>query len=292
MPPLTVIVCAKDEEPHIADCIDSIFSQDYPRDKYSVIAVNDRSEDGTGAILDERAARYGSLRVIHLETCPENVSPKKNAIAQAIKYCKTEFIVATDADAQHREQWLRSCALCYDKLGASTGLSMFKKDTYTSAWERTWQSMQTLENLSHNVVIAGAMVNGFAITANGNNMLYRKELFREQNALKNDVVTGDDSDIIYEAQRRGYDVVFNAHPASVVRLVPEESIPAVINQRIRWASHIMKATLPVIVLGLTVFFFLLRSFLCHYLRFSGLGFSGTGADFCSLRRYVTFHICW
>jgi len=116
-------------------------------------------------------------------------------------------------------------------------------------------------------VIAGAMANGFGITANGSNMLYRKELFLKQSVLKNDVVTGDDSDIIYEAQRQNYDVVFNSHPDSVVKLVPETSIKGVVNQRIRWASHVMKATFGVIVLGLTVFFFYLSTLLLPFLAF-------------------------
>lgn len=130
--------------------------------------------------------------------------------------------------------------------------------------------MQTLENLSHNVVIAGAMANGFGITANGSNMMYRKELFNDNKALKDHVVTGDDSDIIYEAQRRGMDVSFNTHPSSIVHLVPETSIKGVVNQRIRWASHVMKATFPVIVLGLTVFFFYLSTLLLPFLAFADL----------------------
>ena len=51
--------------------------------------------------------------------------------------------------------------------------------------------------------------------------------------------------------------MFNVHPESVVRVIPEPTIKDVINQRIRWASHTMKATLPVVILALTVFFFYL-----------------------------------
>lgn len=268
MPPLTVIVCAKDEEKYIEKCITSILDQDYPKAKFSIIAVNDRSEDNTGKILDAMSVRHEQLHVLHLDSCPSDVSPKKNAISQAIKVCDTEFIVATDADAQHPTKWLRSYgSMCYDKLGAATGMCMYKKDSFRSKWEETWQSMQTLENLSYGMVIAGAMVNGFAISAYGGNMMYRKELFIDDNALKKGIVTGDDSDIVYEAQKQKYDVVFNAHPESVVRVVPENSIKDVVNQQIRWASHTMKATLPVVFLGLTVFFFYLATLLLPFLAF-------------------------
>ncbi len=271
LPELTVVVCAKDEEEHIENCVRSINSQDYPPEKFSVIAVNDRSGDRTGEILNVLAGEQRNMKVLHLSSCPAGISPKKHAITKALEHCETEFIVATDADAQHEPQWLRSYgSLCREELGAATALSVFRKKHYRSPWERIWQSMQTLEALSHNVVIAGAMGHGFAITANGNNMMYRKDLFRDGKVLKGDVVTGDDSDIMYEAQRRGYEVEFNAHPASVVKLVPEDSIGAVINQRVRWASQILKATFPVVVLGLTVFFFYLSTILLPFLAIADL----------------------
>jgi len=268
LPELTVVVCAKDEEPYIEKCIRSIYAQDYPKEKYSVIAVNDRSEDRTPEILEKLANEFSSLRVIHLNSCPDNVSPKKHAISKALEICQTDFVVATDADVLHQTQWLRSYgSMCDDKLGAATGICLFAKEEFKSCFERTWQSMQTLENLSHNVVVAGAMVNGFTITANGGNMLYRRELFQKGQPLKSHVVTGDDSDIMFEAQRRNYQVMFNAHPASVVHTVPEDTIKGVINQRVRWASHVMKATFPVILLGLTVFFFYLSLIIFPLLAF-------------------------
>ncbi|MBW6458184.1 MAG: glycosyltransferase [FCB group bacterium] len=256
LPELTVVVCAKDEERYIEACIRSIFAQDYPKEKFSVIAVNDRSEDHTPDILEKLAAEYSSLSVIHISECPEGISPKKNAIYKAMEICRTEFVVATDADALHMEQWLRSYgSLCGPKLGASTGISIFSKDTFSSKWERTWQSMQTLESLSHNVMVAGAMSNGFAITANGNNMLFRKDLLVNDKAFQDHVVSGDDSEIVFEAQRRQYEVVFNAHPHAVVRLVPQKTIRDVINQRVRWASNITRSTVPVAILGTLVVLF-------------------------------------
>ncbi|MDD3095128.1 MAG: glycosyltransferase [Candidatus Neomarinimicrobiota bacterium] len=269
LPALSVLICARNEEASVEACIRSVFAQDYPSEKFSVVAVNDRSEDATPQILEKLSQEFSRLHVLHLDSCPPGVSPKKHAISRGLEYCDTEFIVATDADALHQPQWLRSYgSICNEKLGAATGLSIFRKETYRSGWERSWQSMQTLEALSHNVVIAGAMAHGFAITANGNNMMYRKSLFNGDTVLKNHVVTGDDSDIVYESQRRGYDVLFNAHPVSVVRLKPESGVGAVINQRVRWASHVMKATLPVRILGLSVFFFYLSTILLPFLAFA------------------------
>ncbi|MCK4530516.1 MAG: glycosyltransferase [Candidatus Marinimicrobia bacterium] len=259
MPPLTVIVCAKDEEEHIEKCINSILDQDYPKNKFNIIAVDDRSDDSTGSILDKLSDDNTQLNVLHIETCPSGFAPKKHAIIKAMEYCETEFVVATDADTLHDKEWLRSYgSLCNDKLGAATGICIYTKDKFKSKWEKTWQSMQTIENLSYNVVIAGAMAQGFAITAYGGNMLYRKDLFNN-NALKKNIVSGDDSDIVYEAQKQNLDIIFNSHPASVVRLVPEDSIKGAINQHVRWSSKVLKATVPVVIMMLTIFFFYLST---------------------------------
>lgn len=63
-PPVTILIPAKDEGPAIKRCIDSALAQDYPN--FNIIAINDRSTDDTGAILDELATHYPRLRVIHI----------------------------------------------------------------------------------------------------------------------------------------------------------------------------------------------------------------------------------
>lgn len=267
MPTLTVIVCAKDEEDHIKMTINSILAQDYPKDKFSIIAVNDRSVDETGNILSRMEKENDILNVLHIRECPKDISPKKNAISQAIKLCNTDYVVATDADTLHHKSWLRSYgSMAEKKLGAATGICIYKKEKYSSKSEEIWQSMQTIENLSYNVVIAGAMANGFAITAYGGNMFYKKNLFKG-NALKKHIVSGDDSDIVYEAQKAGLEVKFNSHPASVVKLVPESTIKGVINQHVRWASKVLKATFPVVLMMIAIFTFYLSTFVFPFLGF-------------------------
>ena len=50
---MTILVPAKDEEGGIAGCIERIAEQEYPN--FDIIAVDDRSTDRTGVILDEMA---------------------------------------------------------------------------------------------------------------------------------------------------------------------------------------------------------------------------------------------
>ena len=62
---VTVVLPVYKVEPWLRDCLDSVLSQSLK--EIEIIAVDDASPDGCGAILDEYAARDSRLKVIHLE---------------------------------------------------------------------------------------------------------------------------------------------------------------------------------------------------------------------------------
>ena len=64
MAAISVIVPVYDVAEYLPGCLDSILTADAGLE---VIAVDDASPDGSGAILDERAAADPRLRVVHLE---------------------------------------------------------------------------------------------------------------------------------------------------------------------------------------------------------------------------------
>ncbi|MGW1285377.1 bifunctional glycosyltransferase/CDP-glycerol:glycerophosphate glycerophosphotransferase [Streptomyces sp. NPDC002586] len=68
MPRFSLIVPCFRAQGFLRECLDSVLSQSFG--DFELIAVDDRSPDGTGAILDEYAARDPRVRVLHL---PENV---------------------------------------------------------------------------------------------------------------------------------------------------------------------------------------------------------------------------
>jgi glycosyltransferase involved in cell wall biosynthesis len=66
-------------------------------DNYEIIVTNDGSSDYTGAILDEMAARYPELRVIHhTENCGYGA-----ALRSGFSAAKKEWVFYTDGDAQY-----------------------------------------------------------------------------------------------------------------------------------------------------------------------------------------------
>ncbi|MHA5049786.1 bifunctional glycosyltransferase/CDP-glycerol:glycerophosphate glycerophosphotransferase [Streptomyces sp. SD15] len=92
MPRFSIIVPVFKVQGFLRECLDSVLDQSYP--DLEVIAVDDCSPDGCGAILDEYAARDPRVRVLHL---PRNVGlgPARNA---GMPYATGDFLFFLDSD--------------------------------------------------------------------------------------------------------------------------------------------------------------------------------------------------
>ena len=96
LPALSIVSAARNEAPRIEGAARSLLAQDYPA--LQVIAVDDRSEDGTGAILDGMAAEDPRLRVLHVRELPEGWLGKCHALDRGVAASSGEWILFTDGD--------------------------------------------------------------------------------------------------------------------------------------------------------------------------------------------------
>ena len=104
-PSLSVIVPACNEAQHIEAAIRSILAQDYP--DLEIIAINDRSTDPTGEILNRIADTHSQLQVLHIRNLPAGWLGKVNAMHQGVQRAKGEWLLFTDADVHFRPGALR-----------------------------------------------------------------------------------------------------------------------------------------------------------------------------------------
>jgi Glycosyltransferase like family 2 len=95
-PALSVIFAARDEAPAIERAVRSILAQDYPALK--VVAVDDRSSDDTGIILDRMAAEDSRMRVVHIRELPPGWLGKTHALHVAAQGETSPWLLFTDAD--------------------------------------------------------------------------------------------------------------------------------------------------------------------------------------------------
>src|SRR6266480_4670548 len=139
-PFVSVLVPARNEQHRVlADCIRSILAQDY--EWFEVIAVNDRSTDATGAILETLAKSNDRLRVIEGEEPPAGWLGKPYAMQQALNHAGGEWILATDADMIFDRAALRT-AMDRTLAGKGDAMTLIPHFEAGSFWERvmipTW----------------------------------------------------------------------------------------------------------------------------------------------------------
>lgn len=99
-PPVSVVVAARDEAPHIAAAVLSMLDQNYPA--LELVAVDDRSTDGTGEILDRLADLDPRLSVIHVDTLPAGWLGKNHALQRGADAATGSLLLFTDADVVMR----------------------------------------------------------------------------------------------------------------------------------------------------------------------------------------------
>jgi glycosyltransferase involved in cell wall biosynthesis len=99
MPSLTIVVPARNEQAEIEPALRSLLELYYPR--YEVVAVNDRSTDHTGQIMERLAAEpsaQGRLRVVHVQDLPAGWLGKVHAMWLGAQQACSEWLLFTDAD--------------------------------------------------------------------------------------------------------------------------------------------------------------------------------------------------
>jgi cellulose synthase/poly-beta-1,6-N-acetylglucosamine synthase-like glycosyltransferase len=97
-PALSVILAARDEERSVGESLPSMLAQVYSG-MIEVLAVNDRSTDRTGEILEELATKHPDrLRVLDVESLPDGWLGKTHALYAGATQARGEWLLFTDAD--------------------------------------------------------------------------------------------------------------------------------------------------------------------------------------------------
>lgn len=104
-PLLSIIFAARDEAEKLPAALATLLAQDYPN--YEVIAVNDRSQDQTPAILHQFERISQNLKVINIGQLPPGWLGKPHALVAGFERSRGEWIVFTDADVHFAPDVLR-----------------------------------------------------------------------------------------------------------------------------------------------------------------------------------------
>ncbi len=94
-PTVTVLVPMHNEENVAADVLQALVDCDYDWNRLEILAIDDRSEDRTGDIIDEFAAKYPVIKALHRQ---KGAGGKGAALKDASAQARGEILLLFDAD--------------------------------------------------------------------------------------------------------------------------------------------------------------------------------------------------
>jgi hypothetical protein len=130
-PRLSVIIAACNEAETIEPALRTLLAQDYP--DLEIIAVDDRSTDATGEVLDRLARDDTRLVVRHVRALPDGWLGKLNAMDQGARAASGELLLFTDADVHFAQGSLRT-AVAYALQRNFDHLTIVPRTLSSSFW--------------------------------------------------------------------------------------------------------------------------------------------------------------
>ena len=137
LPPLTVVVPARDESANIGPCVRSLLTQQYPTERLRIVVVDDDSRDDTATIVAAMVASDSRIKLLSAPPLPPGWKGKAHACWYAVQEvpADTEWLCFLDADVRAHPLALAS-AVQLAQAGALDLLSLAPRHELGSLAER------------------------------------------------------------------------------------------------------------------------------------------------------------
>ncbi|MEF3077468.1 glycosyltransferase [Winogradskyella poriferorum] len=205
--PLSVIICAKNEEENLKRNLPYILEQDYSN--FEIVLVNDSSSDDTLEVMERFEANNKNVKIVDVKSNEAFWGNKKYALTLGIKASSNDFLVFTDADCKpNSNNWLAQISSKFSNQKAIVlGYGAYAKKKYSilNALIRFETIITALQYFSYAKL-------GLPYMGVGRNMAYRKELFFNNNGFNGhmSIKSGDDDLFINEvANANNTDICFS-----------------------------------------------------------------------------------
>jgi glycosyltransferase involved in cell wall biosynthesis len=229
--PVSIIICAHDEEQNLRELIPLLLSQNHP--EFEIIIVDDRSNDGTFDFLLQETAKDHRLRMVHVNRTPTLFNNKKYALTLGIKAAKYEWLLLTDADCRPvSKDWISSFSKHFSNTTQFIlGFSPYEfKPGFLNAFIR------------YETLVSGIQYISFALLGSpymgvGRNLSYRRSKFLDVKGFNNFTkVTGGDDDLFVNQHARKINTAVCIEPNAIVTSIPKTTFRTFYDQKIRHLS--------------------------------------------------------
>lgn len=227
--PISVIVCAKNEEENVKNFIPLLAEQDYP--DFEIVLIDDASSDDTLEVFEEFEKRYPNVRLVKVKNNEAFWGNKKYALTLGIKAAKKEYLLFTDADCYPASKdWItamssqftlhRTIVLGYggyEKIANSFLNKIIRFETLLTAIQYfSWAKL------------------GLPYMGVGRNMAYKKEEFFNVNGFIEHIqIRSGDDDLFINQAANGKNVSIAYTPESFTYSKPKTSFKDFFTQKRR-----------------------------------------------------------
>lgn len=229
--PVSVIICARNEEENLEKNLPSVLTQDYP--DYEVIVVNDCSEDETEFVLERFQKKYKHLKTTTIKPDEKFYHSKKLALTIGIKAAKNEFLLLTDADCvATSKKWIKQMQANFtEKKEMILGYGGYIRE------KKLINNLIRFDTLFIALQYLTFALSKRAYMGVGRNLAYRKSLFFKHKgfAQHNHIESGDDDLFISQAATK-HNVAIEISKESITRSEAEQSFGSWFKQKKRHTS--------------------------------------------------------
>ncbi len=197
--PLSVILCARNEEENLLKNLETVLNQDYPT--FEVIAVDDASTDNSLHVLKAFQKSHPQLKIVTVLENERYILSKKYALTLGIKAAQYEHLVLTDADCRPMSsEWLK-CMSSFYVAGKNMvlGFGGYKRD------RGVLNALIRLDTAQIALNYMGMARIGMPYMGVGRNLSYHRDLFFENKGFgaHQHLRSGDDDLFVSAVAKKG-----------------------------------------------------------------------------------------
>lgn len=187
-PFVSVIVPAYNAEKTIAACIESLIAQEYPKERYEIIIVDNKSTDNTAAIIKQ-------YPVIYL--LEDQIQTAYAARNRGIRQAKGNIIALTDSDCVADRHWIEEGVRHFndDSVGVVGGLISGQKP---ENWIELYQERRKAHNAEKSM--SSENIKAKIATVPAGNLFIRISVLAKIGLFNQNLKGGGDSELCYRIQ--------------------------------------------------------------------------------------------
>lgn len=136
LPSVSIVVPARNEIHNIDRCLDGLRAQTGLSGRWSIIVVDDDSQDGTAAAVERCSAADSRVRLVSAGVLPEGWIGKPHACWRGALLAEGEWLCFVDADVRAAPQLVAAALAAAEAQGIDM-LSLHPLQELGSFWERT-----------------------------------------------------------------------------------------------------------------------------------------------------------